>query len=94
MKTGEEYLVFITDKVDIVDGKMEEPVFRLFPYIMTPVFSYNEYENIAVPVENIDEEGTYVQYHLVSNNEFFATSDKGMQYLLDLKESILSIYPR
>lgn len=94
MRVNEEYLVFITDKVDIVDGKMEEPVFRLLPYIITPVFSYNEYENIAVPVENIDEEGTYVQYRLVSDNEFFAMSDEGIQYLLDLKEDMLSRYPR
>ena len=55
----------------------------------TPIFSYQEHEN------NICETGgesTYVKYNQVCENEFFATTQKGMDALVGLKKEMIEKY--
>ena len=55
----------------------------------TPIFSYQEHEN------NICETGgesTYVKYNQVCENEFFATTQKGMDALVGLKNEMIEKY--
>ena len=56
---------------------------------LTPIFSYQEHEN------NICETGgesTYVKYNQVCENEFFATTQKGMDALVGLKKEMIEKY--
>ena len=58
-------------------------------YLFTPIFSYQEHEN------NICETGgesTYVKYNQVCENEFFATTQKGMDALVGLKKEMIEKY--
>ena len=76
MEVGGEYLVFIENQVDGENA-------------FTPIFSYQEHEN------NICETGgesTYVKYNQVCENEFFATTQKGMDALVGLKKEMIEKY--
>ena len=78
MEVGGEYLVFIENQVDGLGEKI--PVYQVYvENAFTPIFSYQEHEN------NICETGgesTYVKYNQVCENEFFATTQKGMAALV------------
>lgn len=82
---GEEYLVFIENQVDGLGEKI--PVYQVYvENAFTPIFSYQEHEN------NICETGgesTYVKYNQVCENEFFATTQKGMDALVGLKNEMI-----
>ena len=82
MEVGEEYLVFIENQADGLGEKI--PVYQVYvENAFTPIFSYQEHEN------NICETGgesTYVKYNQVCENEFFATTQKGMDALVGLND--------
>ena len=88
MEVGEEYLVFIENQVDGLGEKI--PVYQVYvENAFTPIFSYQEHEN------NICETGgesTYVKYNQVCENEFFATTQKGMDALVGLKKEMIEKY--
>jgi len=88
MEVGEEYLVFIENQVDGLGEKI--PVYQVYvENAFTPIFSYQEHEN------NICETGgesTYVKYNQVCENEFFATTQKGMDALVGLKNEMIEKY--
>ena len=74
-----------------VDGLGEKiPVYQVYvENAFTPIFSYQEHEN------NICETGgesTYVKYNQVCENEFFATTQKGMDALVGLKKEMIEKY--
>ena len=88
MEVGGEYLVFIENQVDGLGEKI--PVYQVYvENAFTPIFSYQEHEN------NICETGgesTYVKYNQVCENEFFATTQKGMDALVGLKKEMIEKY--
>ena len=88
MEVGGEYLVFIENQVDGLGEKI--PVYQVYvENAFTPIFSYQEHEN------NICETGgesTYVKYNQVCENEFFATTQKGMDSLVGLKNEMIEKY--
>lgn len=88
MEVGEEYLVFIENQADGLGEKI--PVYQVYvENAFTPIFSYQEHEN------NICETGgesTYVKYNQVCENEFFATTQKGMDALVGLKKEMIEKY--
>ena len=84
----ERGLVFIENQADGLGEKI--PVYQVYvENAFTPIFSYQEHEN------NICETGgesTYVKYNQVCENEFFATTQKGMDALVGLKKEMIEKY--
>lgn len=88
MKVGNKYLVFLSGIV----GNAEDGtnVLRLQSgQFIAPVFSYKECENITYPISG---ESTYVPYAEVSNNEFFAVDNEGLNAFLALKAEMINKY--
>ena len=90
MKEGKEYLVFLTEKVR-TDSEVL-PVYRLYSNSMiTPVFCYEDMENVIIPV---GEGPTYVPYSQVKDNEFFSADEEGLEAWNSLKQKMLAAYPK
>ncbi len=88
MEIGESYLVFVEGQADGLGERM--PVYELFgDTVIAPVFSYRTHENRIVQTDGMS---TYVPYKMVSDNEFFAETQAGMDAFLTLKEEILGQY--
>lgn len=88
MKDGNKYLIFLSGIV----GNAEDGtnVLRLQSgQFIAPVFSYKECENITYPISG---ESTYVPYAEVSNNEFFAVDNEGLNAFLALKAEMINKY--
>ena len=89
MKEGKEYLVFLTEKVRTESDVL--PVYRLYSNSMiTPVFCYENMENVIIPV---GEGPTYVPYSQVKDNEFFSADEEGLEAWNSLKQKMLAAYP-
>ncbi len=90
MEPGKNYLVFISEKIDVLKEE-EYPVYRISDqFVFQPVFCYNnDFSKVVVPVEI----PTYVPYTEVKNNEFFATSEESMKKWYNFKSIILATYP-
>ena len=88
MKSGPEYLVFVTEQV----GESNDvPVYSLNSVsIVAPVFCYEDVQNVIIPVPI---ENTYVPYKEVQNNEFFVTSQESLDMILALKNEFVQKYP-
>ena len=90
MEVGSEYLVFAEDIME--DWKTGTLVVKLYDnFIIAPMFSYEEHQNVVMPVS---DGSTYVAYKDVKDNEFFATSEEALQIMEGLKRQMLSLYPR
>ena len=90
LKRGENYLAFL----DTMLPQREEdtPVYKLYNSTrISPVFCYNSLENTLIAPNSSDT--TYVNYYLVSNNEFFATSQESLEPILQLKKYMIERYP-
>lgn len=88
MKPGKEYLVFITDK--LVTELYDYDVYRIDGYSITPVFCYEDLENVIVPVNEYDNSGNPVEYNLVRDNEVFVENEKIEKLYYDFKHKIIS----
>ncbi|MCM1327199.1 MAG: hypothetical protein NC094_11210 [Bacteroidales bacterium] len=94
MEVGTEYLVF--GEAVTEDRRTGEPAVKLYDdFFIAPVFSYEGHPNVIVPIseDDVGIYGTAVPYKDVKDNEFFATSEKGMQMMEDLKSRMLALYP-
>lgn len=91
MEVGTEYLVFA--KSVIGDWKTDLPSVKVNDeeFLISPVFCYEERQNVILPTSG---NTTYVPYKDVKDNEFFATTEEGLQMMLELKNRMLSLYPR
>ena len=88
MEVGEEYLVFIENQVDGLGERT--PIYQVYvENAFTPIFSYQEHEN---KICETGGESTYVKYNQVCENEFFATTQKGMDALVGLKNEMIGKY--
>lgn len=92
---GREYLVFLSGEVEIVDGFPTIPTYLMPDFARvtpTPIFCYEDFGTMeVVPCDGF---GTYVPYSQVSGNEFFSTTQEGLEMLLELKHTLLEQYPR
>lgn len=88
---GREYLIFLSDRV-VTDGD-RKICFLLESEVATPVplFCYDEIPNKIITPDGLS---TYVPYSEVSSNEFFVTTQVGLDAMLELKESLLERYSR
>lgn len=89
MRVGNEYLVFVSQQVDVLNESI--PVYQLYDdsYI-TPVFCYENQSNIIVSPGG---DTTYVPYTKVRNNEFFAETETALDAWEKLKSEMLLAYP-
>ena len=88
MVPGKEYLVFLSGKAENLDGA--EDIYRVYDEsFISPVFSYDTYENVIAPVKG---ESTYVPYESVKNNEFFGCTEKTLESMNQIKEKMLAMY--
>lgn len=92
---GREYLVFLSGPVEVVDGFPTLPTYTLVShprYLVNPIFCYEDFgTTIVAPLQGL---GTYVPYSQVSTNEFFATSQEALDAMLELKHTLLELYPK
>lgn len=90
LKKEYEYLAFISEEIDTLYETI--PVYKLYGNnIIAPVFCYEDLQNVIVLTQG---ESTGVPYELVKDNEFFATTKGALEAWKDLKEKVLSDYPR
>lgn len=90
MDVGSEYLVFAEEIIE--DWEASIPAVKVYDdFLVAPVFCYEEHQNVIIPVS---EDSRAVSYKDVMNNEFFVTSEKGLQAMNTLKSQMLSLYPR
>ncbi len=85
MNDDEEYLVFLSNKF-IYDEKY---FYKTPQAIIAPIFSYSEHENII----GIGKNGvSSVDYHDISNNEFFVEDEYSLKLLEEEKRKLISKY--
>lgn len=88
---GREYLIFLSDRVE--EGE-DGPVYFIQTSGLvapTPMFCYEAIPNIVVETDGFS---TYVPYSAVADNEFFATTQAGLDAMAELKEAMLERYPK
>lgn len=93
-KQGQEYLVFLSHQVEIVDGFASLPVFQLQNRVLIdPIFCYDDMDTQvdAPPGQKLD---MTVPYKEVADQEFFAESQAVMDALVEAKHALVEQYPR
>lgn len=89
MEPNQEYLIFLEEKLETMNKK--EVVYGVPGFIISPIFSYNDYDH---EILSVSEGNRYVPYKEVKNNEFFVSSEEALQALMNLKHDLLQLYPR
>lgn len=93
-KQGQEYLVFLSGQVEIVDGFEPLPTFQLQNRILIdPIFCYTDLDTqVDTPPGQLLD--ITIPYREVSNQEFFAESQAVMDALMEAKHALLAQYPK
>ena len=92
MEEGKDYLIFLEKKIDPLDKREHQAIYRVVESVITPVFGYEERENKIVDVSK--SISTYIDYELVKDNEFFVTSQKTLDGFMELKKQLLAQFPK
>lgn len=92
MEEGKDYLIFWEKKIDPLDKREQQAIYRVVESVITPVFGYEERENKIVDVSK--SISTYIDYELVKDNEFFVTSQKTLDGFMELKKQLLAQFPK
>lgn len=92
MEKGKDYLIFLEKKIDPLDKREQQAIYRVVESVITPVFGYEERENKIVDVSK--SISTYIDYELVKDNEFFVTSQKTLDGFMELKKQLLAQFPK
>lgn len=92
MEEGKDYLIFLEKKIDPLDKREQQAIYRVVESVITPVFGYEERENKIVDVSK--SISTYINYELVKDNEFFVTSQKTLDGFMELKKQLLAQFPK
>lgn len=92
MEEGKDYLIFLEKKIDPLDKREQQAIYRVVESVITPVFGYEERENKIVDVS--ESISTYINYELVKDNEFFITSQKTLDEFMELKKQLLAQFPK
>lgn len=88
MIPGKLYLVFIDRKINTYG---QDDIYIQNPnYIIAPIFCYDDITNL--PIEIAENEGPYVAYEKVKNNEFFVSSDYSVNKIEELKKMLIEKY--
>ena len=92
MEEGKDYLIFLEKKIDPLDKREQQAIYRVVESVITPVFGYEERENKIVDVSK--SISTCIDYELVKDNEFFVTSQKTLDGFMELKKQLLAQFPK
>ncbi len=83
-----DYLVFCDNIMD--QTQTDIPIVEICSrYLIVPAFCYDEIVNVA---SDTIGDSTYVKYNDVRENEFFATSQTGLNELVSLKHYLIEKY--
>lgn len=88
MQPQKEYLIFLDYSQYSQEQDME--VYFTHDCMMTTIFAFED--RIYVIPELTSDENTYVNYEIVKDNEFFVSSEKGMEKLLLFKHKLIEQY--
>lgn len=88
---GREYLVFLSDRIIQDDGRTICFFLEFEMVTQVPMFCYDAIPNTFITPDGVS---TYVSYSEVAGNEFFATTQAGLDAMLELKEAMLERYPK
>lgn len=88
LKKGEKYLVIAESKLDITAENRE--IYSIPDMVVPPVFCLKKTKNVIVDITEWPD--GYVPYNLVSDNEFFAASERALDQLTSTKNKILQYY--
>ena len=89
MKVGENYLIF-GDQIIKINSDDISSVRIDDDYCISAIFCYEDRSNNIVETTG---NSTYVNYEEVADNEFFASSEKALTMLENLKKAMLEIFP-
>ena len=96
MQEGDEYLIFLNGPVDNLENNPN--VFELIPTIISPMFNFETREHYIPSGDLIpmytDGIGVAWPFSDVSQNEFFVANQETLDSLIELKESLLELFPR
>lgn len=88
---GREYLIFLSDRVEEGRDGLVYFIQGSSLAAQIPIFCYDDIPNTFITPDGVS---TYVSYSEVADNEFFATSQAGLDAMAELKEAMLERYPR
>ena len=88
MQEGEEYLVFLEEKLELVE---DPKTVYVTPMLITPTI-YALEDGASKPVESDGRAGNTAEYATVKDYEYFALSDEALDALYDLKHRALQLY--
>ena len=87
MQDGVSYLVFLEEPYEAANRK------EIYPFcadnFLATMFRTDNAENVVCQTDAFT---TYVPYQEVCNNEFFVTTEKGLDMLLGFKQKMLERY--
>ncbi|MBM6897223.1 hypothetical protein H9X86_07545 [Pseudoflavonifractor capillosus] len=92
-KQGQEYLVFLSRKLEVVDGWSDTPVYQLSGQgMISPLFCYQDLDTHVdtVPSGLLDSS---VPFSEMSQCEFMTATQTGMDILMEAKHALLAQYP-
>ncbi len=87
---GREYLIFLSDRIIQDDGRTICFFLESEMVTQVPIFCYDDIPNTFITPDGVS---TYVSYSEVADNEFFATTQAGLEAMEALKQSMLEKYP-
>lgn len=88
MVVANTYLIFLEKELETYD---ENTIYiQSEEYIIAPIFSYEEVENIAY--NSIDDYGDFIEYKDIKQNEFFLMSENEINNMNKLKAKLLGKY--
>lgn len=88
---GREYLIFLSDRIIQDEGRTICFFWESDMATQVPMFCYDDIPNTFITPDGVS---TYVSYSEVADNEFFATTQAGLDAMAELKEAMLERYPR
>ena len=91
---GQDYLVFLSRQLEVVDGWADTPVFQLSGNgMISSIFCYNDLNSHVntVPGGLLNSSVPFSEIHQC---EFMTATQEGMDILMDAKHALLAQYPK
>ena len=85
MTVGEEYLVYLKNKVETFYP--EDQIYQTVDFLISPIFAYREVENVLP-----EQPARYVPYTELKDNEFFAMDEDVLAALEKFKDDLMEGY--
>lgn len=90
---GKDYLVFLSQQLEVVDGWADTPVFQLGSGMISPIFCYDDLNTHVTTVPG-GLLGSSVPFSEIRQCEFMTATQEGMDILMEAKHALLAQYPK